>query len=74
VNELRDPIAYRIAIGVLGIAVALVFGGVAWTAALGEQKWVPDEIWFAGGALGGVFVGPARAVARLHLETFPPHR
>lgn len=56
-NELRDPIAYRIAIGSLGLGLAVLIAGIAWVAAVQEPGSVPVELWFALGALGGVFVG-----------------
>jgi hypothetical protein len=52
----RDPWAYRIAIAALGFAVAVVFAGICLIAATPAQK-VPMELWFAGGAMSGVFVG-----------------
>jgi hypothetical protein len=69
-KDLRDQGAYRIAIAALGLAVAVVLVGISWVAAAHagahecrlSQSFhrcavVPVEFWFAGGALGGVFVG-----------------
>jgi hypothetical protein len=64
----RDPWAYRIAIAALGFAVAVIFAGICLIAATPGVATtfadttthglkVPMELWFAGGAMGGVFVG-----------------
>lgn len=56
-NDLRDPVAYRIAIGALGFAVATLLGGIAWVATVHKSGHVPVELWFAAAILGGLFVG-----------------
>jgi hypothetical protein len=42
----------------LGLATAVAFAGIAWVCA---EHWcarnVPVQLWFMGGAIGGVFVG-----------------
>jgi hypothetical protein len=55
-SELRDQSAYRIAIGALGLTVAVLFLGISWVAANNPLS-VPVEFWFAAGALSGFFVG-----------------
>jgi hypothetical protein len=57
VNELRDPIAYRIAIGSLGLGLAAVIAGISWVAVVQESAGVPVGLWFVAAALGGVFIG-----------------
>jgi hypothetical protein len=59
-NDPRDPVAYRIAIAALGLALSVVFAGICWIAAVHRFPWergVPIGLWFAAGAIGGVFVG-----------------
>lgn len=58
VDDPRDPVAYRIAITLLGSALVAAIVGIAWVCA--EHRCVrniPEEIWFLGAATGGVFVG-----------------
>lgn len=58
VDDPRDRTAYRIGIGMLGLALAFAVLGVCWIAA--EHKCprnIPVEIWFLPAAVGGVFVG-----------------
>jgi hypothetical protein len=58
VDDPRDRKAYQTALMLLGLAVAVVLGGIAWACA---EHWcvrnVPEQLWFMGGAIGGVFVG-----------------
>jgi hypothetical protein len=58
IDDPRDPKAYRIAIGMLGLAFIFALVGVCWVAA--EHKCprnIPVELWFLPAATGGVFVG-----------------
>ena len=50
-----DPIAYRIAVGTLGLAVVAFLIGAAVIAAGGKP--VPTQYWSAGGAIAGAVVG-----------------
>jgi hypothetical protein len=58
VDDPRDRTAYRIAIGMLGLALVFTVLGVCW--AVAEHKCprnIPEELWFLPAAVGGVFVG-----------------
>lgn len=58
VDDARDRKAYQVALMLLGFAVVAALGGIAWVCA---EHWcvrnVPEQLWFMGGAIGGVFVG-----------------
>jgi MFS family permease len=58
VDDPRDRKAYQTALMLLGLAVAVALGGIAWVCA---EHWcvrnVPEQLWFMGGAISGVFVG-----------------
>jgi hypothetical protein len=51
----QDPIAYRIAVGTLGLAVVAFLIGAAVIAAGGKP--VPTQYWSAGGAIAGAIIG-----------------
>jgi hypothetical protein len=51
----EDPIAYRIAVGTLGLAVVAFLIGAAVIAAGGKP--VPTQYWSAGGAIAGAVIG-----------------
>jgi hypothetical protein len=51
----EDPIAYRIAVGMLGLAVVAFLIGAAVIAASGKP--VPTQYWSAGGAIAGAIIG-----------------
>lgn len=58
VDDPRERKAYQVALASLGFAVAVALGGIAWVCA---EHWcvrnVPEQLWFMGGAISGVFVG-----------------
>jgi hypothetical protein len=51
----EDPIAYRIAVGTLGLAVVAFLIGAAVIAAGGKP--VPTQYWSSGGAIAGAIIG-----------------
>jgi hypothetical protein len=51
----EDPIAYRIAVGTLGLAVVAFLIGAAVIASGGKP--VPTQYWSAGGAIAGAVIG-----------------
>lgn len=58
VRDPRDQTVYRVAVAMLGLALVAALLGVSWVAAEHEcVKNIPVELWFACGAVGGVFVG-----------------
>lgn len=58
VDDPRDRKAYGAGIAFLGLAVVAALGGIAWVCA---EHWcvknIPNELWFGGGAIVGIFVG-----------------
>lgn len=61
----EDPIAYRIAVGTLGLAVVAFLIGAAVIAAGGKP--VPTQYWSSGGAIAGAIIGIlAPAPERVH--------
>ncbi len=57
-DDPRDRPTYKLAITMLGFALAVAIAGVCWVAAEHEcVETVPTEIWFIPAAVGGVFVG-----------------
>ncbi len=57
-DDPRDPIAYRLAIGLLGFAAVAAVVGIAWVCAENRCAGsVPNGLWLMGAAINGVFVG-----------------
>ena len=54
-HQPEDPIAYRIAVGTLGLAVVAFLIGAAVIAAGGKP--VPTQYWSSGGAIAGAIIG-----------------
>jgi hypothetical protein len=54
-NQPEDPLAYRIAVGAVGIALCVFFLGAAIIAANGEP--VPTQYWTSGSAIAGALLG-----------------
>lgn len=67
----EDAIAYRIAVGALGLAVVAFLVGAAVIAA--DGKPVPTQYWSAGGAIAGAVIGIlAPTPKRVSPTTSPP--
>jgi hypothetical protein len=54
-SQPEDPIAYRIAVGTLGLAVVAFLIGAAVIASGGEP--VPTQYWSSGSAIAGAIIG-----------------